>query len=284
MESNTEPNSPKIDVLIRQVDPRSLTLLDEGKNARYMTGQQQERLTNNLKNDGALTSVPLVYADSGSLRDRIRSGEGAEDTVIEPQDGEHLIVLSGNHRVMSAVQADLMCIFVMVVMTEMTEQERIALQLSHNAIVGQDDPSLLYQLYAGLDLEAKLYSGLDDDHFAHLTEVDIDGLSIGSIQYEELIFTFLPEDKEGVLEFMKELDEVGRSSYPERHAAPYQIFHELFDTIVAVKREYNVHNSAVALSLLVELAQQKLEELKVDVDGTESGSEADKESSAAVAD
>lgn len=49
----------------------------------------------------------------------------------------------------------------------MSEEHRIAIQLSHNAIVGQDDPDILKKLYDKiLDIDLKEYSGLDDKTLA----------------------------------------------------------------------------------------------------------------------
>lgn len=44
-----------------------------------------------------------------------------------------------------------------------TENIKTEIQLSHNSINGQDDPSILAKLYEGLDLDSKKFSGLTDD-------------------------------------------------------------------------------------------------------------------------
>ena len=72
-------------------------------------------------------------------------------------------VISGNHRVKSAIKAGLDKILVLFGTEEdFDEQRQLALQLSHNAISGQDDISILQELYASLkDLGLKAYTGID---------------------------------------------------------------------------------------------------------------------------
>ncbi|MEU9201927.1 hypothetical protein [Streptomyces sp. NPDC048332] len=71
--------------LVRR-DPRLLTRLEV--NARFMRKEEYDRQVENVRRDGCLTSTPLTYA--GGEYD-----EGRE------------LVLSGNHRTMASVDADL---------------------------------------------------------------------------------------------------------------------------------------------------------------------------------
>ena len=120
--------------------PGDLRLLD--KNARYMKAEQFQSLVENVKKDGNLSSLPLCYREEGGK----------------------LLVLSGNHRVMAARQAGLEQILVMVVADEKTEDEKLGIQLSHNAICGQDDLVILKELWESIrNVQARLYAGLDSD-------------------------------------------------------------------------------------------------------------------------
>ena len=125
--------SPTIATEIRKVDPK--TLKPREKNARYMTNEQLERLTENVKRDGRLTSLPLVHTLA---------------------DGR-LELISGHHRTLASIGAGFDQIEVIVITTELDDSRITALQLSHNAISGQDDKSILAGLYEALDLpERKL--------------------------------------------------------------------------------------------------------------------------------
>lgn len=221
------------------VPGKLLRILAAEENARFMTADQMRRLSDNLAKDDALTSVVCVYPEKESGK---------------------LAVLSGNHRVEAALKAGQELIPVLVIQTHIGMERRRAIQLSHNAINGQDDPNLLKHIYENLSLEYKAYSGLTDDHFKSLDKLDIDGLSIGAPQYEEISFLFLPNEKELFLQQIKDLEKA-KDKRTVLFAA-YDDYFRLFDALVAVKQFKNVFNNAVAIRLLADLAMERLEQLK----------------------
>ena len=217
----------------RRVKLRELALLE--KNARYMTDAMFSQLVENIRRDGCLTSVPLVYEDDGKLE-----------------------VLSGNHRVMAAIKAGLEEADVMEITTQLSREQRIAIQLSHNAIEGQDDPNMLAELWADLDFAYKEYSGLTEEDFAGITEIDATGISVEAPKYEEINLAFLPEEKEA---FVALLDCVQEAKSQARWIiAHYDDFARLFDAVIAVKQKLDIHNGAVALRVMADLAMERLAE------------------------
>jgi hypothetical protein len=219
----------------------ALYTLSAEENARYMTADQMRRLSGNIKRDGATTSAVLIYPDSKTKK---------------------LIVLSGNHRVEAAILAGQSVVPVMVIQNYLTPERRVSIQLSHNAITGQDDPNILGRLYESLSLEYKAYSGLTDDSFNVLEKLDIDSLSLGTPKYEEITLLFLPSEKEV---FQKAVEIIDKSKATKTiHLAHYEEFGRLFDALVLVKERNNVFNSAVALRDLVDLALERLEQLKAE--------------------
>lgn len=220
--------------------------------ARYMTAEQQQRLTENLKRDGALTSVPLVWAQQAEDGTPEVDGKGRQTYEI----------LSGNHRVTSAREAGFTEIDCMVVRNWISVQRRIELQLSHNAISGQDDQSILQQLYDSLDLGGKLYSGLTDDAFKGLQELKVTGLGVGQPDYQELLISFLPADAEAFKEHLGTIEKAAEKRTV--HLAHILDFDKVFDAIVAVKEKRNVHNTALALLEMAELAVQRLAEIEAE--------------------
>ncbi|MGH9299068.1 MAG: ParB N-terminal domain-containing protein [Acidimicrobiales bacterium] len=151
MPTMTEPG---IRTRLIRLDPRQLRLLDT--NARFMRHETFTRLVENIRNDGCLTQIPFAWLD--------------------PADGRYL-VLSGNHRVLAAIDAGLDEIDCQVTDDELPRARRVAIQLSHNAISGEDDPALLKQLYEELqELDLLVYSGLDDKMLDLLEKVEIDSL------------------------------------------------------------------------------------------------------------
>ena len=219
----------------------ALYTLSAEENARYMTADQMRRLSGNIKKDGATTSAVLIYPDTETKK---------------------LVVLSGNHRVEAAKLAGQSVVPVMVIQNYLTPERRVSIQLSHNAITGQDDPNILGRLYESLSLQYKAYSGLTDDSFNVLEKLDIDSLSLGTPKYEEITLLFLPSEKEV---FQKAVEIIDKSKATKTiHLAHYEEFGRLFDALVLVKERNNVFNSAVALRDLVDLAMERLEQLKAE--------------------
>lgn len=244
---------PELDVAIERLPIAQLKHLDV--NARYMTAEQQQRLTENLKRDGALTSAPLVW--------RIQAEDGTSEV---DDDGMPIYeILSGNHRVTSAREAGFAEIDCMVIRNWISGSRRVELQLSHNAISGQDDQSVLQSLYESLDLGGKLYSGLTDDAFKGLTELKISGLSIGSPNYQEMQISFLPADAEVFKENLAAIEKAAAKRTVL--LAHIDDFAKVFDALVAVKESRNVQNTALALLEMAELAVQRLAEIAADANG-----------------
>jgi hypothetical protein len=202
------------------------------KNARYMKGPQFNRLVENIKADGCLTSFPLVH----------RSDDGV------------LVVVSGNHRVSAAIKAGIEESEVIEVTSPLTRQQFVALQLSHNAIAGQDDPNILRSLYDELDFQWKEYSGLTDDAF-NIDELDTSVLRVEQPFYEELTISFLPGD---AAVFTDWLETIGKSKAAAHLVGAYDDFGRFFEQLLAVKAAKGVRNTAVALRLMAELAGQAL--------------------------
>ncbi|MBI1207236.1 MAG: hypothetical protein GC191_08100 [Azospirillum sp.] len=213
-----------------------LKLLD--RNARFMAPAMFQRLVDNLRRDGCLTSLPTVYRQA--------------------PDGP-LSVLSGNHRVQAGIKAGIEHTDVLEITSPLTEQQLVAIQLSHNAITGKDDPSILKELWGLLDFDLKEYSGLTDDLFK-VEELDVSVLKVEQPLYHELTISFLPADKAAFDGYLSALTKAAKSkkTQPERHVADAANFDAFFDTLIAVKEKYAVHNSAIALKLMAELATDKL--------------------------
>jgi len=211
------------------------------ENARFMKPAQFKRLVENLRRDGVLTSAPLV----GRMEDDAR-----------------LFVISGNHRVAAAIEAGIDEADCIEVLAPLSRERFTAVQLSHNAIEGEDDPAALRRLYDMLDLDLKGYSGLTDDAF------DMDELQVTTITgvaplYAEVVVSFLSDDAHAVEAFVKTAERWARKERPVL-AASYEDFDRFFDAIVEIKGRRGISNSAVAIAALVDLAQAKMEETNGD--------------------
>jgi hypothetical protein len=193
-----------------------------------MKGEQFALLVKNITRDGCLTSFPLVATVDGALT-----------------------VVSGNNRVAAGIKAGIIEHDLIEITSPLTREQFVALQLSHNALVGEDDPNILKALYDELPFEWKLYSGLSDDAFK-IEDLDLTALQVHAPFYQELHISFLPGDREV---FLAWLESIGKSkAAAERMVGIYADFGQFFDMLLAVKSASGVHNTAVALRLMAEKA------------------------------
>lgn len=227
------------------VAPSDLKLLE--KNARYMKAEQFQNLVENIKKDGNLSQLPFCYRE---------------------EDGK-LRVLSGNHRVRAAIAAGVEQTLVLVAREEKTQDERLAIQLSHNAITGQDDLAILKGLWESIqDVQSKLYAGLDSETIKSLEGIKFAAIAEQRLQYKIANFMFLPEELEDLDALLKETAIAFAADTV--YLANLKTYDAFFDLVVRVKKRCQIKNSAAAFLKLMELAQIGLEQLmKVEIAGGE---------------
>ncbi|MFF4292109.1 hypothetical protein ACFY0N_00460 [Streptomyces vinaceus] len=223
--------------LVRR-NPADLQLL--AVNARYMRKEEYDRLVANVARDGCLTSVPLVYG----------GGDHPEG---------HELVLSGNHRTMAAVDAGVDEIDVMLIEERLSEQQLVAIQLSHNSIAGEDDPATLKQLYEQLDdVDWRAYSGLDDDQLKLLAEVSPEGLSEANLDFATVSLIFLPPE----LEAAREAFDQARVGQNESWLAARADYEQVLDTLASTHAAHKVGNVATALHAILAIVENHLTDLQ----------------------
>lgn len=220
-------------------DPRSLTLLEE--NARYMRHEQFATLVANIRRDGHLTQIPFVW--------------------IEPDTGmKH--VLSGNHRVMAAIEAGLKEINWLETRDPLNKSQRLAIQLSHNAISGEDDTNILSKLYQEIDdLEMKEYSGLDDKTLALLREAQVDSLKEPKLEFQTLSYVFLPGDGDEVMRIFEEAVKYAKNA-TETWLARYEDHFRLLQAVEEASTSYDVRNRSAALTYILDIYENHRDELQ----------------------
>jgi hypothetical protein len=222
----------KTQLVVRKL--ADLVLLPEEENARFMRNSQFRQLTENLKADTVLTSVPLVYRDT---------------------------VYSGNHRVKAALAAGIEEAPVLELVGHVTEERLRALQLSHNELSGEDDPGVLARLYGKLGFNWKRYSGLTDERVHKLRELSLKNFAVGNPRYQELVLLFLPEQLEVFQAALETLEHKIKKSVP-LWLASLSSFDVVFDAVVKVKKLKGVTNSAIAFRALAELALERLAQIE----------------------
>ena len=140
------------------------------KNAHYMAKEIQDRLTENIKQDGFLSQLPFAMKRA--------------------EDGKFLI-LSGNHRLKSAIKAGLEYILVLYV-DEISKDRQIGYALSHNALVGKDDLQMLKEIYNEIQsIESREFTGLNGLKFIDIEKVPTTSINDGDIELTEMKFLFI---------------------------------------------------------------------------------------------
>ena len=215
---------------LRSLRPRHIK--GEVKNARFMKAATFNQFVANLKRDKVLTQLPLVFGDE---------------------------ILSGHHRVLAALKAGIEVSEVQELVGEYTEERLTAIQLAHNAIVGDDDPATLAEMYEGLPLAEQLYSGVTDDYLASFEKLDLSSMSAGRLEYQDVVVSFLPEHAEA---FTALLDRVKARAVTL--CAPISDFDRYFDTVVRVKNVQNVFNSGLAIREMARLAAERLDQIEAE--------------------
>jgi len=235
---------------IIRIDPRRLKLLD--LNARYMRHETFKRLTDNIVHDGALTSVPFcwqVYDDA------------SQTPQFDEQGDPMLEVLSGNHRVKGAIAAGLTEIEVMITQDYLSPDERVAIQLSHNSLTGEDDPTTLKNLYMSIqEPTMRLYTGFDDKSLGLLGEVKIGGLAEANLTFQTIALVFLPTELE---EVSATWDAAKKELAGTKVAwlASMADYDRALDALADVGAAHGIRNVATCLMIVLDVFSRHLEEL-----------------------
>lgn len=224
---------------IKQVDISDIAFTE--KNANFMDQVTFNQLVSNLKRDGELSSVPFtIYHSEGDLKGKYE-------------------VISGNHRVKAAEMAGIRTINVMWVdACNITNDEKRAIQLSHNSIHGQDDKSILKELLDEISsTEYKEYSHIDESVFEDILNVDF---SIVQPKNEvvKMSFTFFSEQHAGFEELMEELSMMPEDELSNTYLLPKESLEPFNKAVAEVQKKYKIKAYGLAVLKLVEIAQKSL--------------------------
>lgn len=204
-------------------------LLEQDVNARIMPKTMFDRLTRNISRWNRLESLPLC-----ALTDR-----GLE-------------IVSGHHRVRAARAADMMEIWVLVDVTGLTRDQIRAKQVAHNAIQGQDDPTILRAILEEIkDADALLEAYLDPKELdiPAPENVNIEGLDVG-FEFESVSLLFLPRQ----LERFEMLADYLEQQKPDHvMIAAQEDYEKILEAIERVARYANVKARGTALAIMADM-------------------------------
>ncbi|MFE7461651.1 ParB N-terminal domain-containing protein [Nocardiopsis terrae] len=232
--------------------PADLTRLEV--NAHFQRKEEYDQLVANIRRDGHLESVPLIY-----------SGDG------EYPEGRELIV-SGNHRCDASADAGLTEIHCLLITDPLSKDELIAKQLSHNALTGADDPATLAQLYNRIeDVDWRAYAGLDDHTLDLLDQIDgMEGLSEANLDFATVQLVFLPPE----LERAKQALEDAKTGADQTWLAARADYEPMLDALTSAHNAHKVGNVATALHIILGIYENHLTDLQggyLNADGEPTG-------------
>ncbi len=250
MDEELRRHFEKLNALLRQrgvtslqltvADVSKLKLLD--KNARYMKKPVFDKLTRGIEQWG-LQSLPFCWFD-----------------------GSDFHVLSGNHRVMAAREAGKKEILILFTDEKLEDGERVAIQLAHNRICGEDDPQLLNELWAGIgQIPLKELTGFDDEYFKKLGPLEMSTIKGSPLVMKKVSIVFFKEDMERIAQ-ARELIEKERDD--ELWVARFADFNLFLEAVLSVKESKNIINTALAIRAMSEMAIEALEKEQGD-EGTQ---------------
>ena len=234
------------------IDPKSLVLLKT--NARFMRHETFMRLVENLKQDGELTQLPFC-----AILDYFKDG----DPIPLDEKGKPVYeVLSGNHRIKAAIAAGVKKVQVQVCDEPLSPDHRKAIQLSHNEISGEDDPSVLKMIYESItDLNMRVYTGLDDKKLELLENVKPGSLSEANLDFQTISLVFLPDEKERVVEVF-DLAKKAIAGSKGTWLTRWHEYDAVMDALEMTGRADGVKNVATALMVILEVFTAHIADLK----------------------
>lgn len=243
-----------------EIDPKKIKGL--AVNAHYMVHETFQRLVANIKKDGELTQLPFA-APLGYYYET--------DTMPLDDDGQIIYeVLSGNHRVKAAIEAGLKIIKIQVTDSPLEPDKRKAIQLSHNALIGQDDPTLLAEIYQSIvSFDERIYTGLDDKQLDLLKDDPTKILAEANLTFQSLTMLFLPDEiseVNAIWEKAKAAMKGAKCVWLDRWAN----YDQALDAMETVGLTYGVQNTATIFSILLHMLHKHITELQegcFDMDG-----------------
>jgi hypothetical protein len=218
------------------VEPGAVQPID--KNAHYMPKRVYDQLMSNVQADGNLSSLPFCW----------RNDKG------------QFVALSGNHRVKVAAEAGVPLILTLYTDADLSQAQRRAIQLSHNALVGLDNPVTLRELWTEIDdLSWKIYSGLDEELLETMEAAQVIRIAEESLRFEELTLLFLTPEMDRIEATLQRLGAVTK----RRLAARYEDFDSFFAMLLDFKEATGIVNSATAMGAMIEIVEQWLADQEI---------------------
>ena len=217
-----------------------IDLIDEAElNANEMTGEDFAALCDNIGKSG-LSSVPCCYKKANG-----RYG-----------------MISGHHRLRACKKLHYQTIGILWCDgSELSKDEIIAIQLSHNSLHGQDNTSILKKLFEQIQsVDFKKFAHINIDEVA---PVSTDGISIYALK-ENFVFTIIlyPNSFDNLDELYGDIREQAKKSDALILAGQEDNEMRLLKLQQDIGSLYNIKSPSITFAKLLELASERLKQIK----------------------
>lgn len=216
----------------------SIELIDDADmNANSMTEQEFATLCDNIGISG-LSSVPTCY---------------------KKEDGRYTLI-SGHHRIKACRKLNYKEVGILYVdESDLTNDERIAIQLSHNSLHGSDDASILKKLFSQIKtIEFKKFAHIEIDEIGNIDTSAIavipmkETYSIGIILYQNSKEAF--DELVGDIREMSKKSDVLLLADGDKNEDTFMSLQE------EIRSKYEIKSTSVAFAKILELAKKQLYE------------------------
>lgn len=217
-----------------------ISLIDEADmNANEMTGEDFAQLCDNIGKSG-LSSVPSCYK----------------------KENGRFVMISGHHRLRACKKLHYKTIGILYCLeSELSKDEIIAIQLSHNSLHGHDNTSILKKLFEQIQ-------SVDFKQFAHVNvdeipPVSADGISVFALK-ENFVFTVVlyPDSFENLDELFGDIREQASKSDALILANEKENERLLLKLQTEIGKQYDIKSPSISFAKLLELASERLTEIK----------------------
>ena len=217
-----------------------INLIDEAyMNANEMTGEDFAQLCDNIGKSG-LSSVPSCYKKANG----------------------RFVMISGHHRLRACKKLHYKTIGILYCLeSELSKDEIIAIQLSHNSLHGHDNTSILKKLFEQIQsVDFKQFAHVNIDEIA---PVSTDGISVFALK-ENFVFTVIlyPDSFENLDELLGDIREQASKSDALILASEKDNERLLLKLQTEIGKQYNIKSPSITFAKLLELAKERLTEIR----------------------
>lgn len=210
-------------------------LREQDVNAQYMIPEMFNRLSQNIKREDRLESVPFAVKRE-----------------------KHFELISGHHRVRAARSAGLTEIIVLADTRDLNRSQVVAKQIAHNRLTGESSEEILARMIKEIqDVDDMIEAYVDMKELGvDPPGVDIDSLAL-SIDWRIVTFAFLPAQME---KFKEVADEIPESDFVG--VVNQELFEDLKNTLIQLKKAEDIRSIGALVGRMLEITDDHLKTLK----------------------